>query len=113
MKIHALKTCDTCKKAIKALTAAGHDPEITDVRADGIDAGALDRWIGAAGVEAVVNKRSTTWRGLTDDQRATAGTPEGAATLILANPTLLKRPVIEADGAVYIGWSKDAQTALL
>lgn len=113
MKIHSLKTCDTCKKAIKALTAAGHSLEVIDVRADGIDANALNGWIAQAGVEAVVNKRSTTWRGLSEDQRSQAEAPEGAAALILDNPTLLKRPVIEAAGALYIGWSKETQAALL
>jgi arsenate reductase len=113
MKIHSLKSCDTCKKAIKALTAAGHNPEVIDVRNDGIDAAALNGWLTEAGVDVVVNKRSTTWRGLADDQRAEAETSTGAATLILANPTLLKRPVIEADGSLYIGWTKEAQSALL
>ena len=113
MIIHSLKTCDTCKKAIKALTTAGHTPEVVDVRADGIDAAKLNDWIESAGVDAVVNKRSTTWRGLDEGQRADADTKTGAAALILANPTLLKRPVIEANGALHIGWTKDVQAVLL
>ena len=113
MKIHALKSCDTCKKAIKALTAAGHSLVVTDVRADGIEAASLQRWMADVGADALVNKRSTTWRGLDDQQRASAGTPGGATALILDNPTLLKRPVIETDGALYVGWSKEAQAALL
>lgn len=112
MKIHSLKSCDTCKKAIKALIAAGHTPQIIDVRTDGIDANALKGWIAKKGVETVINRRSTTWRGLDENQRAEAEVPDGAAALILANPTLLKRPVIETGNALYIGWTKEAQAAL-
>ena len=113
MKIHALKTCDTCKKAIRALTGAGHRPEVIDVRADGIQPAALASWITALGVDQVVNRRSTTWRTLSEEDRRSADTPEGAAALILAAPTLLKRPVIEADGAVHVGWTEETRAALL
>jgi len=60
MKIYHLKTCDTCRKAIKALRAAGHEPELIDVRADGVDADTLKRFEIALGYETLVNKKSTT-----------------------------------------------------
>ena len=108
MRIYSLKSCDTCRKAIKAVTAAGHALDIVDVRADGVPPSELARFLERFG-EDLVNRRSTTWRGLSEVERA--GDP---ATLLQAHPTLMKRPVIEAaDGTLYLGWTKDTQAALI
>ena len=61
------------------------------------------------GYEALVNKRSTTWRGLSEAQKSGL-TRETAILLLVENPTLMKRPVIEKDGAYTIGWTKDIQS---
>ena len=108
MKIYHLKTCDTCRKAIKALRAAGHEPDLHDVRADGLDKAVLETIEAALGYEALVNKKSTTWRGLTDDQKLGLSR-ETALTLLAANPTLMKRPVIENGSAYTVGWNKPVQ----
>jgi len=108
MKIYHLKSCDTCRKAIKALQAAGHAPDLHDVRADGLDATTLSNLENALGYEALVNKRSTTWRGLSDDQKDELDR-ETALDLLEKNPTLMKRPVIEHQGAITIGWTKAVQ----
>jgi arsenate reductase len=97
MKIYHLKTCDTCRKAIKALRAAGHEPELHDVRADGLDMATLETLEAALGYEALVNKKSTTWRGLSDEQKSELSR-ESALALLAENPTLMKRPVIESAG---------------
>lgn len=102
MKIYGLKACDTCRKAAKALGAG-----ITDVRETPLDRATLTRFHEALGA-GLLNTRSTTWRGLSEDERA--GDP---IDLILAHPALMKRPVIEADGALYLGWGKDVQGKLL
>ena len=108
MKIYHLKTCDTCRKAIKALKDAGHEPTLIDVRADGVDRATLERFETELGYEALVNKRSTTWRGLSDAEKSGLSR-QSAIALLLENPTLMKRPVIDADGALTIGWTKDVQ----
>lgn len=113
MRFVGLKNCDTCKKALKALQAAGHEPAVTDVRADGVSEADLSDWINAKGVDALINRRSTTWRGLDDAARAQAESAEGALALLKANPTLMKRPVIIASGVIFVGWDKAAQDALL
>lgn len=107
MRIYALKTCDTCRKAIKALQAAGHQPQIIDVRADGVTRVDLARFLAAFG-DAAVNRASATWRGLSEVERA-----RDAVDLLIEHPTLMKRPIIEADGALYLGWKADVQKALL
>jgi len=112
MHVYHLKTCDTCRKAIKALRAAGHDPALTDIRADGVDAATLERWMAAAGRAVLLNTRSTTWRGLDEAARADLDDAKAVA-LMLDHSTLIKRPVIETDGAVHVGWTKDVQAVVL
>ncbi len=97
MKLWGLKTCDSCRKALKALDEAGAPAEFVDVR-KALDAETLGRWVAAVGAEALLNRSSTTWRGLSDAEKA--GDP---AAVMLAHPSLVKRPVIEAEGAVLVG----------
>jgi arsenate reductase len=108
LTLYGLKNCDTCKKALKALEAAGKTVTFIDIRADTDLEICVPAWLQAAGAEALINKRSTTWRNLSEQDRATE-----PAALLMANPTLIKRPVIEANGDVHVGWTKDVQAALL
>ena len=108
MKIYHLKTCDTCRKAIKALRAAGHAPDLHDVRVDGLDKATLETLEAALGYEALVNKKSTTWRGLSDAQKSGLSR-KSALDLLAENPTLMKRPVIESGGNFTVGWTKSVQ----
>ena len=102
MKIYGLKSCDTCRKALKALP----DFSLVDVRADGVPTALLERAL-AKFDDKLVNTRSTTWRGLSEEERA--GAP---LALLQAHPALMKRPLIERDGALYLGWDKSTQAAL-
>lgn len=106
MRIFALKTCDTCRKALKELAAAGHEPTVIDVRADGISGEDLGRFAEVLG-EDLVNKRSTTWRGLDDATRA-----RPTVDLLTEYPTLMKRPLIENDGQLCLGWNAATKSAL-
>ena len=107
MRFFGLKTCDTCRQALKSLAAAGYAPELIDVRADGVSDTDRAAIVAAFG-DAAINRASTTWRGLTDPEKA--GDP---ATLLAAHPTLMKRPVIEVDGHWTIGWKADVQAKYL
>lgn len=111
--LYGLKTCDMCRKAIKALKTAGKDVSFVDVRADGVSADLLSAWIAEHGAAALVNSRSTTWRGLGEEDRARANTDTGAVSLLVEHPPLMKRPVIVDGAKVSVGWSKAVQTALL
>lgn len=102
MEIYGLKTCDTCRKAIKALPEA----RFVDVRAEGVPDAVMARARAAFG-DALVNTRSTTWRGLSEVDRATA--PDA---LLAAHPTLMKRPLIVDGNAMHLGWTKAVQGAL-
>lgn len=107
MILYGLKTCDTCRNALKALDAAGHAPRFHDVRADGLDPARIDAWLATFG-DALVNTRSTTWRGLSADDRAAP-----AAALLTRHPTLIKRPVIVDGDRATLGWTADTRTVWL
>ena len=112
MKFYGLKTCDTCRKAQKELRAAGHEFDVIDVRADGVSAEKLAAWAGKVDWNSLLNTRSTTWRGL-DESEKTGVDQAKAIALMAENPTLIKRPVIEKDGVVYVGWKADTKAAVL
>ncbi|MEM9939920.1 MAG: ArsC/Spx/MgsR family protein [Pseudomonadota bacterium] len=108
MTLYGLKNCDTCKKAIKAIEASGQNVDFVDIRVDADLSDKVPTWLNAAGAETLVNKRSTTWRNLSDAERE--GEPD---SLLIANPTLIKRPVIETESDTHVGWTKAVQGALL
>lgn len=105
MRVYGIKNCDTVKKALAELTAAGFAPELVDIRATPLEASEYERFFATFGA-ALLNRRSTTWRGL--DEAARASDP---VRLIFANPTLMKRPVIEDGDRLSLGW--DAKTRSL
>jgi len=105
--LYGIPTCDTCKKAIRALEGAGHRVAFRDVRAQPLTEAELEAMLAEFG-DALVNRKSTTWRGLSDFLRESE--PE---VQIAAQPTLMKRPVIRADGVWYLGWDDAVQAALI
>lgn len=107
LKIYVLRSFDTCRKAVRALRESGKYPEILDIRVDGIPATDLVKFHEKFG-DALVNRRSTTWQNLSQKERNT-----DPMTLLASYPTLMKRPVIEDDGTLYLGWSAEVRTALL
>ncbi len=107
MRLYGLKNCDTCRKALKSLADAGCEIDFVDVRATPLSADVLTRFEAAHG-DALVNRRSTTWRGLDDDARA-----RPAVELLLDHPTLMKRPVIEVEGKTYLGWNDAVRSAVM
>jgi arsenate reductase (glutaredoxin) len=104
--LYGIYTCDTCKKAIKALNAAGHAPAFRDIRAQPLSSAEIETIVQQFGARAV-NTQSTTYRSFSDFLRASE--PEAQ---IAAQPTVMKRPVIQHDGAWYLGWDEKVQQAL-
>lgn len=108
MKIFALRNCDACKRAIGELRQNGLDPEIIDVRADGVSGDEIARFLAVFG-ERLVNRRSTTWRGLSADQKNL-----DSGRLLAQYPTLMKRPLILDDqGAMTLGWDDQTRQKML
>ncbi|MEM1361462.1 MAG: ArsC/Spx/MgsR family protein [Pseudomonadota bacterium] len=107
LELFGLKTCDTCRKARRALDAAGYDVSFTDIRDTPIDPAQLEIWLAEFG-PTLLNTRSTTWRGLEE-----ATKQQAPLELLATYPALMKRPLIEHDGVLYLGWSKAVQGELL
>jgi len=105
MQIYHLKTCDTCRKAIKAL--ADRAPELFEIRKDGVPKAVLEQLLAEFGDDKVLNRKSTTWRGLSEAERA-----RPALSLLADHPTLLKRPVILVGDSAYLGWTIQVQTEI-
>lgn len=101
--LYGITTCDTVRKARAWLAAHGISHRFHDFRADGLDPARLAAWFDALGWEAVLNRQSATFRGLPEADRAGLDR-DRAARLILANPTLVKRPVLEHAGRVTVGF---------
>ncbi|WP_246019866.1 ArsC family reductase [Limnobaculum zhutongyuii] len=105
--LYGIKNCDTIKKARRWLEEHQIDYRFHDYRADGLDDQLLQQLIDGLGWEPLLNTRGTTWRKLTDDQKAAAATEAGAKTLMLEQPSIIKRPVLVADGKMLLGFSVD------
>ena len=102
--IYHLKACDTCRKVLKQFANAHHDVTAIDVRETPLDAETLSRFLEAFGWDKLINRRSTTWRGLSDTEKDTAA--DNALALLQAHPTLMKRPVIDGPNGLTLGAGK-------
>ena len=111
MKVYTLKACDTCRKALKWLTENEIPFQNHDVRSDGLDASDVEPLMKALGWEKLVNRKSTTWRNLSDEQKSDLDDAK-AVQLITDNPTLMKRPVFLSDKDVMAGFNEDVRTRL-
>ncbi len=112
MILYGLKNCDTTRKASHWLTEHDCDFQFVDVREDGVDGNTLRRWLTDVGWEALLNRRSTTWRQLSETQRRNLNADK-ALELITEYPTLIKRPVLQHDGGLLVGFDADAYAAAL
>lgn len=112
LTLYGIKNCDSCRAARKALAAKNIDYKFHDLREDGVSATDIKRWLKSHPMDVLLNKRGTTWRGLSDKDKAKTNKAELIA-LICAQPTLLKRPICEKGAKIHIGWHKDVLAALI
>ncbi len=110
--IYGIKTCDTVRKARAFLDAGGIAYRFHDFRVDGLDAGTLDSWIDALGWEKLLNRASTSFRALPEERKSVHDARDAAA-LMLAEPTMIKRPVLDADGRLTVGFKPDPWRGML
>lgn len=104
--VYGIKNCDSVKKARSWLEARRIDYRFHDYRADGLDADLLQGFIDALGVDAVLNQRGTSWRQLDDEQKRDL-TPDKVLQLMLAVPTLIKRPILDNGRQLIVGFNPD------
>jgi arsenate reductase len=104
--LYGIPNCDTVKKAREYLDARGLDHVFHDFKKEGADPERLARWIEAAGVDTVLNRRGTTFRKLDEADKADIDAAE-AVTLLQTHPSMIKRPVVEYDGGLLVGFKED------
>ncbi|RTE66605.1 ArsC family reductase [Amphritea opalescens] len=110
--MYGIPNCDTVKKAQRWLTANQIDFSFHDFRKDGLTEAQLREWIATLGWETLLNKRSTSWRALSDEVKNNID-ESSAIREMLATPTLIKRPVLNHDGQFIVGFKEsDYQTLL-
>lgn len=103
--IYGIVNCDTVKKARAWIAAEGIDAEFHDFKRDGLSKALLARWMQALDWESLLNRKGTTWRRLDEGARGSVHDAESASALMLAQPSLVKRPVVHwADGSISVGF---------
>ena len=103
MILYGIKNCDTVKKACRWLESHHVDFQFHDFRVDGLDEATIQHWLKSVSWEVLLNKRSTTWKQL-DDPRKDQIDQTLAIELMLANPTLIKRPVLSDASGCMVGF---------
>jgi arsenate reductase (glutaredoxin) len=104
--LYGIKNCDTMKKARTWLDDHGIDYAFHDYKAKGIDQDSLQDWCSKVGWEIVLNRAGTTFKKLPEDQRADL-TEDKAIALMLAQPSMIKRPVLDKDGQLQVGFKPE------
>ena len=109
--VYGIKNCDSVKKARLWLDKNAVAYRFHDFRVDGLSADKIEQWLQSQPVEKLINKQSTTWKQLTDDEK-TSLTQNTAIALCLQHPTLIKRPVLEQGENIYLGFKETQYQSL-
>ncbi|WP_316813016.1 arsenate reductase [Pedobacter heparinus] len=114
MIVYGIPNCNTVKKARTWLEENGFNPEFHDFKKKGITAGKLNEWCAVFGWEQVLNKKGTTWKGLSPEIQKNVTDQKTAVEVLLQNTSAIKRPVIELEGRpVLISFNEDQYAAVL
>lgn len=110
--LYGIPNCDTVKKARTWLDRHGIDYTFHDYKKEGADPAKLAAWIEAEGVDTILNRRGTTFRKLSDEQKADIDAAKAIA-LLQDNPSMIKRPVVEHAGGLLVGFDETEWAAAL
>ena len=102
--VHGIPNCDQVRKARRWLQQHAIDYRFHDLRRDGVDAALLGRWLTHVPWDSLVNRRGQTWRGLDAAQRDSVVDQPSAVALMLAHPTVIRRPVVETGERLLVGF---------
>ena len=101
--LYGIKNCDTVRKARKWLEAQNINYQFHDFRADGLNEKDLRAWVKAVGWETLLNRRGTTWRQLPEAEKKSVDEAK-SIDLMLAQPTMIKRPVLVHNKIIHVGF---------
>ncbi|HWX13136.1 MAG TPA: ArsC family reductase [Trinickia sp.] len=111
--VYGIPNCDTVKKARSWLEARGVPFEFHDFKKAGLSPSLVKSWLADVSLDALLNRRGTTWRALPDETKAAAEVVDGAIALMVEKPSVVKRPVVVVDGRVKsLGFSVAQYEAL-
>jgi Spx/MgsR family transcriptional regulator len=111
MILYGIRNCDTVKKARAWLDQRGVEYRFHDYKVAGINMARLDRWCGEVGWEVLLNRAGTTFRKLADSRKENLNL-EKAVALMLAQPSVIKRPVVELNGKLVVGFKPELYKSL-
>lgn len=111
--LYGIPNCDTVKKARVWLDTHGTAYIFHDYKKQGADPARIAGWIAAAGLDVVVNRKGTTYRALSDADKALAASADTAPALLAANPSVIKRPIAEHPGGLLVGFKPEEWAAAL
>ena len=112
MKLYGISNCDTVKKARAWLSVHGWQVDFHDFKKLGISAAILTFWLSRVGWETLLNRKGTTWRKLSDATKADINNADAAIQLMLEQPSVIKRPVLEFNNTVYVGFDETVYHSL-
>ena len=113
LKIYGIKNCSSMKKAFDLLTELGLTYEFHDYKKQGIDADTLKTWLDQVGQELILNKKGTTWRKLTEaEQQHALASQDQLIETLMAQPSLIKRPVLQTAQGYLVGSDEAAYRAI-
>lgn len=107
MIIYGIPNCDITKKALTWLKDRKIDFVFHDYKKEGISRSKLEDWSKQVGWEILLNKKSTTWRGLTSTEQVAVTNGEAAIKIMMDNNSIIKRPVIESEKKLLVGFNED------
>lgn len=113
MKLFGIPNCDTVKKARNWLSENGFKYEWHDFKKQGLSAEQVQEWIAAIGWEVLINKQGTTWRKLDDATKASVIDANSAIAVMIANPSIIKRPVLVTETQTQVGFKPELYQTLL
>lgn len=105
--LYGIPNCDTVKKARTWLADNGHEFSFHDFKKQGLERATVAKWLEQLDWEVLVNRKGMTWRNLTDEQKAAVTDKASALDLMLSNPSVIKRPVLDRGGKFSVGFSAD------
>ncbi len=102
--IYGIPNCDTIKKTRDFFSKKGLETVLHNYKTDGVPAQKVEEWIATFGLEKVVNKKGTTYKALTDEQKVALESPITAVAVLQEKPSVIKRPIIESGKIHLIGF---------
>lgn len=111
-QLYGIANCDTVKKARKWLVDRGIEVDFHDFKKQGLNQVTLTGWLKKRDWETLLNKRGTTWRNLSAETRDAITDRAGAARLMVEQPALIRRPVLDIEGNIYLGFDEEVYSEI-